>query len=62
MSAATAEQIGTARCPPVVGLFGREVKLADRTTVPADEDYLRESILRPEAKVVARISAADAQL
>lgn len=44
---------GTARCPPVVGLFGHDVKLVDGTTVTADEDYLRESILRPSAKVVA---------
>ena len=44
---------GTVRCPPVVGLFGREVKLAGGATVTADEDYLRESILRPSAKVVA---------
>jgi cytochrome c oxidase subunit 2 len=42
-----------ARCPLVVGIFGREVKLAGGATVTADEDYLRESILRPGAKVVA---------
>src|SRR5204863_206936 len=45
--------VGLARCPPVVGIFGRGVKLADGATVTADEDYLRESILRPSAKVVA---------
>jgi cytochrome c oxidase subunit 2 len=44
---------GMARCPPVVGIFGREVKLAGGATVTADEEYLRESILRPNAKVVA---------
>lgn len=43
----------TGRCPPLEGLFGREVKLADGSTVSADETYLRESILRPAAKVVA---------
>lgn len=43
----------TGRCPPLEGLFGRDVKLVDGTTVPADETYLRESILRPAAKVVA---------
>jgi len=39
--------------PPLHGLFGREVELADGRTVRADEQYLRESILRPGAKVVA---------
>lgn len=48
-----APDVGAARCPSVVGLFGREVKLAGGAAVPADEDYLRESILRPSAKVVA---------
>ena len=43
----------TSRCPPLEGLFGREVPLADGSKVTADENYLRESILRPAAKVVA---------
>ena len=43
----------TGRCPPLAGLFGREVKLTGGATVVADENYLRESILRPSAKVVA---------
>lgn len=43
----------TARCPPLENLFGNAVKLADGTTVMADEAYLRESILNPAAKVVA---------
>ncbi len=34
------------------GLFGRETPLADGSTVQADQDYLRESILQPTAKVV----------
>jgi cytochrome c oxidase subunit 2 len=42
-----------ARCPTVRGLFGKEVKLADGSTVVADEHYLRESILDPNAKIVA---------
>jgi cytochrome c oxidase subunit 2 len=41
------------RGPPLENLFGREVKLQDGSTVIANEDYLRESILRPAAKVVA---------
>ena len=40
------------RCPPLVGLFGRDVALADGRTAVADESYLRESILNPAAKVV----------
>jgi cytochrome c oxidase subunit 2 len=42
----------TARCPPVAGLYGRDVTLTGGTKVTADENYLRESILRPGAKVV----------
>lgn len=43
----------TGRCPPLAGLYGHEVKLTGGTTVTADDNYLRESILRPTAKVVA---------
>jgi len=38
--------------PSWKGLFGSERKLADGTTVKADENYLRESILQPMVKVV----------
>jgi len=38
--------------PTWQGLFGHEAKLADGSTVTADENYLRESILEPEAKIV----------
>jgi cytochrome c oxidase subunit 2 len=41
------------RCPPLEGLFGSRVQLADGSSVTADEKYLRESILEPAAKVVA---------
>jgi cytochrome c oxidase subunit II len=44
---------GSGRCPTLVGLYGRPVQLAGGGTVRADEAYLRESILYPEAKVVA---------
>lgn len=44
---------GDARCPPLAGVYGRTVQLADGSTVIADEDYLRESLLDPTAKVVA---------
>ncbi|MEX0938558.1 MAG: cytochrome c oxidase subunit II [Pirellulales bacterium] len=43
----------TSRCPPLEGIYNSEVTLADGSTVIADEAYLRESILRPAAKVVA---------
>jgi cytochrome c oxidase subunit 2 len=38
--------------PNLGGVFGRKVLLSDGTTVTADEEYLRESILDPKAKVV----------
>jgi cytochrome c oxidase subunit 2 len=43
---------GPARCPGLEGIFGRSTRLKDSSTVTADETYLRESILRPGAKVV----------
>jgi cytochrome c oxidase subunit II len=43
----------TPRAPRLEGLFGRQVKLADGRTLVANEDYIRESILSPTAKVVA---------
>jgi len=39
--------------PPVQGLYGQPVLLGDGSTVTADENYLRESILAPSAKIVA---------
>jgi len=41
------------RGPSLRGLFGSQVKLADGSMVVADEAYLRESILNPQAKLVA---------
>lgn len=38
--------------PTFKGVFGHSVKLSDGTSVKADENYLRESILKPQAKVV----------
>jgi cytochrome c oxidase subunit 2 len=43
----------TGRCPNLVGLFGRNIQLADGHTVKFDESYIRESILQPTAKVAA---------
>jgi cytochrome c oxidase subunit 2 len=39
--------------PTVRGIWRREERLADGTTVLVDEEYLRESLLKPGAKVVA---------
>ncbi|HLQ50591.1 MAG TPA: c-type cytochrome, partial [Terriglobales bacterium] len=44
---------GTGRAPSLNGLYGGQVLLADGTTVTADEAYIRESILQPNAKIVA---------
>jgi cytochrome c oxidase subunit 2 len=41
-----------ARAPVLEGLYGRTVPLKDGRTVVADDAYLRESILYPEAKIV----------
>jgi cytochrome c oxidase subunit 2 len=41
-----------ARGPNLVGLFGTEVRLQGGNTVTADENYIRESILNPQAKIV----------
>jgi cytochrome c oxidase subunit 2 len=41
------------RCPSLVGLYGRSVQIAGGTVVTADDSYIRESILRPGAKIVA---------
>jgi cytochrome c oxidase subunit 2 len=44
---------GSGRCPSLTGLFGKTVQLAGGGTVKADEGYIRESILQPQAKIVA---------
>jgi cytochrome c oxidase subunit II len=43
----------TGRGPNLVGVFGKQVQLAGGGTVKADEAYVRESILQPQAKVVS---------
>jgi cytochrome c oxidase subunit 2 len=47
------KQDGSGRCPSLVGLYRKHVQLADGRVITADEAYLRESILQPNAKVVA---------
>jgi cytochrome c oxidase subunit 2 len=41
------------RGPTLVGLFGRQTPLEGGQSVRADEPYIKESILNPQAKVVA---------
>jgi cytochrome c oxidase subunit 2 len=41
------------RGPSLVNLLGKKVQLEDGRTIEADENYIRESILRPNAKIVA---------
>jgi len=42
----------TARGPVLAGLFGSQQTMSDGTVVTADENYIRESILNSQAKVV----------
>ena len=48
------------RGPNLVGVFGKPVLLEDGRTVTADENYIRESILEPAAKIVQRFQARHA--
>jgi cytochrome c oxidase subunit 2 len=41
------------RGPTLVGLFGRQTPLEGGQSVRADEAYIKESILNPQAKIVA---------
>ena len=56
------QQLGCATChrfdvqgrgPNLIGVYGKPVQLEDGRTVTADENYVRESILLPAAKVVS---------
>lgn len=60
--AAQFQQLGCVTChqadeqgrgPSLVGVFRAEVELEGGQTVTADEEYLRESIVNPRAKIVA---------
>jgi cytochrome c oxidase subunit 2 len=50
-------QAAPERCPRLEGLYGKTVKLTTGGTVVADEGYIRESILEPQAKIVAGYQA-----
>jgi len=47
------EPTSTVHAPDLTGLFGRPVHLSDGSTVIADENYIRDSILLPKKQVVA---------
>jgi cytochrome c oxidase subunit 2 len=44
---------GTSQGPALAGLFGKTVQLQGGNAVTADENYIRESILDPRAKIVS---------
>ncbi len=44
---------GQGRGPVLKGAYGHEVKLTTGQTVMMDDAYIRESILQPQAKIVA---------
>lgn len=44
---------GSGRCPSLVGVYGRPVNLITGEQVIADDAYVRESVLRPNAKIVS---------
>jgi cytochrome c oxidase subunit 2 len=46
-------QDGAVRAPPLVGLYGRPVPLADSSLVTADDQYIHDSIMLPNKQVAA---------
>src|SRR5262249_32363917 len=46
-----------ARGPNLQGIYGRPVRLTDNRVVIADDNYIRESILQPNAKIVSGFQA-----
>jgi cytochrome c oxidase subunit II len=40
------------RGPVLIGLYGKDVTLSDNSVTKADDNYIRESILNPQAKIV----------
>ncbi len=55
------QQLGCSGChnpngqgpgPSLVGVYGSQVQLSNGQTVTADDNYIRESVLQPEAKIV----------
>jgi cytochrome c oxidase subunit 2 len=48
---------GSGRGPSLAGMFGAQIRLANGTTVVADDSYIRESILAPHARLTAGYQA-----
>ena len=46
------KETSSGRGPSLIGVFGKPVLLENGNEATADEDYLRESILNPQAKIV----------
>jgi cytochrome c oxidase subunit 2 len=44
---------GAVRAPPLAGLYGRPVPLADGSIVTADDQYIHDSIMLPNSQVAA---------
>jgi cytochrome c oxidase subunit 2 len=44
--------------PSFLGIWGKQEQMADGTTITVDENYIRESILEPNAKTVAGFQPA----
>jgi cytochrome c oxidase subunit 2 len=42
----------TGRGPSLAGVYGSNVTLADGRTVVADDNYIHESVMNPQAKIV----------
>lgn len=57
LGCATCHPVGGGIGPSLVGVAGEPVALASGETVVADEEYLRESIINPHAKIVAGYGA-----
>jgi cytochrome c oxidase subunit 2 len=47
------QEVQQSRGPSLRGTYGHEVKLSNGQTVPFDDEYIRESIVNPQAKIVA---------
>ena len=45
--------VGTGRGPVLAGAYGKTRPLVDGATVVVDDNYIRESILNPQAKIAA---------
>ena len=50
-------QEGAARAPPLLGLYGKPVPLADGSLVRADDQYIHDSVMLPNKQVAAGYQA-----